>query len=144
MKKIVSIIVLNFILLASCDFIGTYSFVIKNASDEIITLKFKNISSLSPEENKEIVVLLPSEEKKVRDVSGQLNSRSHDCFTKHGIAYFRELVFDTYVNGEKLEKQLWHAENWTYYSKSFMYGVYMMTITNEMIRNKLENNGIQN
>ena len=83
--------------------------------------------------NKEEVVLLPSEEKIVRIVDAPLNSPSHDCLSKHGIVYFIELVFDTYVNGEKLEKQLWQAENWTYSKNSKYSGEYTMTITYEMI-----------
>ena len=83
-------------------------------------------------ENQEEVILLPTEEKIVR-IEEILNYEAHDCMTEHGVAMIREIVFDTYVNGEKLEKQLWQAENWTYQKKSKWAAEFNMTITNEMI-----------
>jgi hypothetical protein len=53
--------------------------------------------------------------------------------TIHGIEYFSELVFDTYVNGEKLEKRLWEAKNWTYHETDRWSGEYRMMITNELL-----------
>lgn len=134
MRKVFSLFILSLFMFISCDYLGSYTFKIKNATQETITLKFRNESNSYDEENKEEVILLPTEEKIVRIIDGPLNSSSHDCLTEHGIAYFIELVFDTYVNGEKLERQLWQAENWTYHKNSKYSADYNMTLTDEMIK----------
>jgi len=134
MKKVFSLLVLSLFIFSGCDYWGFYTFKIKNSTQETITLKFLNNSSYERhDENNEEVILLPDEEKVVRIVDAPLNSPAHDCLTEHGIGFFTELVFDTYVNDEKLEKQLWQAENWTYQKKSKYSAEYDMTITNEMI-----------
>ena len=134
MKKVFSLFFLSLFIFSGCDYWGFYTFKVKNSTEDTITLKFVNNPSYNRhDENNEEVVLLPAEEKTVRIVDAPLNSRAHDCLTVHGIGFFEELVFETYVNGEKLEKQLWQAENWTYNKKSKWSAVYTMTITNEMI-----------
>ena len=133
MKKLSILFILSLILLSGCDFMGIFTFIIKNSSDTTITLKFQNKANFLPDGASEEMILLPSEEKIIRVIFGELNSPAHDCLTIHGIAYFKELVFDTYVNGVKLEKQLWQAENWTYCSTSKWNGEYRMIITNKMI-----------
>jgi len=134
MKKVFSLFVLSLFIFSGCDYWGFYTFIVKNSTQETITLKFLNNPSYDKhDENNEEVILLPNEEKIVRIVDAPLNSPAHDCLTEHGIGFFNELVFDTYVNGEKLEKQLWQAENWTYKKKSKYSAEYNMTITNELI-----------
>ena len=134
MKTFFSLFILSLFVFSGCDYQGSYTFKVKNLTQETITLKFVNKSySTWYDENKEEVVLLPSEEKTVRIVDAPLNSPAHDCLSEHGISYFNELVFDIYVNSEKLEKQLWQAENWLYHKKSKWSAEYNMTITNEMI-----------
>ena len=134
MKKVFSLLVLSLFIFSGCDYWGFYTFKIKNSTQETITLKFLNNSSYERhDENNEEVILLPDEEKVVRIVDAPLNSPAHDCLTEHGIGFFTELVFDTYVNDEKLEKQLWQAENWVYRHKSKWAAEYYMTITEEMI-----------
>ncbi|MDR2009762.1 MAG: hypothetical protein LBQ22_04700 [Bacteroidales bacterium] len=98
-------------------------------------MKFLNELPSYQTENKEEVILLPNEDKTIIVIDAPLNSPAHDCLTEHGIGFFKELVFDTYVNNEKLEKQLWQAKNWTYRSNSKWLADYSMTITNEMIEN---------
>lgn len=105
-----------------------YTFTVKNSTQETIVLKFLNDSYNSANESE--VTLLPSEEKMVRLVDAPLNSPAHDCLNQHGIAYFIDLVFDTYINGEKLDRQLWQSQNW-YYAHSTEY---KMNITEDMIR----------
>jgi hypothetical protein len=134
MKKVFLLLILSLFIFSGCDYQGSYTFKIKNSTKETITLKFVDDSySKYHDENQEEVILLPQKEMIVRIVDAPLNSPAHDCLTDHGIAYFKELIFDTYVNGEKLEKQLWQAENWTYNKKSKWSAEYKMTITNEMI-----------
>ena len=139
MRKLFLLFILGLFIFSGCDYQGSYAFKVKNATEETITLIFLNESRsdfarLHEHENVEKIVLLPSEEKLVRVVDGGLNSRSHDCLTNHGIAYFTELVFDTYVNEERLEKQIWQAENLTFRETSKWSGEYKMTITNDMIK----------
>jgi len=136
MRKIFYLFLLS-IIFSGCDYLGFYTFKVKNSTQEIITLKFVNDiskgASFGKDENKEEIILLPTEEKTVRILDAPLNSPAHDCLTDHGIAYFKELVFDIYVNGDKLEKQFWQAENWTYQKKSKWSAEYTMIITDEMI-----------
>ncbi|MCL2328038.1 MAG: hypothetical protein FWC39_13240 [Bacteroidetes bacterium] len=133
MKKVFYLFILSLFLFSGCDYWASYTFKVKNSTQETITLKFEREPSSYDTKNKKEVVLLPAEEKVIRVIDGSLNDWAHDCLTMHGIGYFNELVFDTYVNDEKLEKQLWQAENWTYQKKSKSAAEYTMTITNEMI-----------
>ena len=139
MKKVFILFILSLFVFSGCDYVGTFTFKIENATQETITLRFVNKSHSSSlanrlgDGNEEEVILLPQEEKIIRVIDGQLNSRAHDCLTTHGIAFFNELVFDTYVNEEKLDKQLWQSENWTFRETSKWSAEYQMIITNEMI-----------
>jgi len=138
MKKAFFLFILNLFIISGCDVVGSYTFIIENSTQETITLKFVNkrqneVDNKRLGYDKEEVILLPKEEKTVRIVDTPINSRAHDCLTDHGIAFFTYLVFETYVNGVKLDKQLWQAENWTYNKKSDWTAEYHMTITNEMI-----------
>ena len=129
MKKVIFILILSSFILSGCDNYGVYTFNIKNLTQEKITLKFVNDVPTwdKHSENKKEVILLPTEEKTVRIIE-ILNYEAHDCITEHGIAFLRELVFDTYINGKKMEKQLWQAENWTYQKKSKWLAEFNMTI----------------
>jgi len=133
MKKVFFLLFLSLFIFSGCDNMGDYTFKVKNSTQETITLKFEYDSRPYQTENKKEVTLLPAEEKVIRVIEAPLNSPAHDCLTEHGIGFFEELVFDTYVNDEKLEKQLWQAENWTYRHISKWSAEYKMTITNEMI-----------
>ena len=134
MKKAFSLFILSLFVLSGCDYQGSYTFKVKNATQKTITLKFEYDSRPYQTENKKEVVLLPAEEKIIRVIDAPLNSPAHDCLVEHGMGYFNELVFDTYVDDENLEKQLWQAENWTYRKLSKWSGEYTMTITNDMIK----------
>jgi len=134
MKKVFSLFILSLFIFSGCDYQGSYTFKVKNSTQKTITLRFEHESRSSYQsENLKEVILLPAEEKVIRVIDAPLNSPAHDCLTEHGIGFFNELVFDTYVNDEKLEKQLWQAENWTYRHKSKWAAEYYMTITEEMI-----------
>ena len=133
MKKVFTLFILSLLIFSGCDYQGFYTFKVKNSTQEIITLKFEHDARPYRTENKKEVVLRPAEEKVIRVIDAPLNSPAHDCLTEHGMGYFNELVFDIYVNDEKLEKQLWQAENWTYHKNSKYLAEYFMTITNEMI-----------
>ena len=117
MKKVFSLFILSLLIFSSCDNIGLYTFKVKNSTQEIITFKFEYDALPYQTENKKEVILLPEEEKIIRVIDAPLNSPAHDCLAEHGMAYFNELVFDTYVNDDKLEKQLWQADNWKYNKK---------------------------
>jgi len=133
MKKAFFLFIMS-LFVVGCDYGGTYTFIVKNSTQDTITLIFVNNQSYQRhDENIEKVILLPTEEKTVRIVDAPLNSPAHDCLIEHGTHYFSDLVFVTYINEVKLEKQLWQAENWTYQKKSKWIAEYYMTITNEMI-----------
>ena len=134
MKKV--LLILSIFIFSGCDYLVDYTFTVKNSTQEKITLKFVNdpYSHWNEQNKNKEVILLPEEEKIVRLVLGELNSPAHDCLTDHGMAFFTDLVFDTFVKGEKLETQLWKAENWTYHENGKRTSVdYKMNITNEMI-----------
>jgi len=131
MKKIC--VILLAVVFSSCDYVTQYTFKVKNATQETITLKFVNDSySAYRSVNTKEVILLPSEEKIV-GIAEFLNVPAHDCLSEHGMEHFEDLVFDTYVNDEKLDKQLWRPDNWMYNRKSKYSAEYTMTITEEMI-----------
>lgn len=130
MKKI--FISFFFLLLFSgCDEQGAYSFIIENKTEKNITIKFHIDSSCSFGKNENEVTILSEETKTIRIIEGALNSSAHDCLEDHGLKYFNELPFDTYIDGEKIEKELWQKENWTYHKKSSWNAEYKMTITNK-------------
>jgi len=133
MKKVFSLFILSLFVFSGCDYMGSYTFKVRNETQETITLKFEHDALPYQTENKKEIILLPAEEKVIRVIDAPLNSPAHDCLTEHGMGYFNELVFDTYVNDEKLDKQLWQAENWRYHKNSTYSADYYMIITNEMI-----------
>ena len=134
MKKVIYLFIFSVFLFTSCDNVGNYTFIIKNSTKDTLTLKFVNELHYSYiSENQEEVSLLPEEEKTVRIIEAPLNSPAHDCLAQHQMAYFNGLIFETYIEEEKLEKQLWEPENWTYRKRSKWAAEYKMAITNEMI-----------
>lgn len=137
--------IILFLILASffgCDFESSYSFIVKNSTDKTIELKFISSTDFSSgnqiekDNNKPVVVLLKDEEKTVRIIYGPLNSSAHDCLKEHGLCYFRDLVFDTYIDGLKLDKQIWQPENWEFNKVSKHSGDYKLMITSELINKK--------
>jgi hypothetical protein len=89
MKKLFSLFILSLLCFSGCDYQGSYTFKVKNSTQETITLKFTNKSwSGNLDINKEEVILVPLEEKTVRIVHAPLNSPAHDCLVEHGIAFF--------------------------------------------------------
>ncbi|MBS2099612.1 hypothetical protein [Carboxylicivirga linearis] len=142
MMKILYIIVFSF-LIVSCDYQGTFTFKVKNETSYQIGLIFENENTYysSTEEFNDTVFVKPNEEKTIRIIYAPLNSPAHDCLNVHGMTYFEELVFNTYIDGVKLEKQLWQPENWTYSSSSKWDATYSMAITEEMIQ--IKNNPTQ-
>lgn len=129
---------LSFFLLfgiSSCikDYAGIFPFIIKNSTQDTITLKFlKELDYGLYYDNKQEVVLLPTEEKVVRTFS-LANILAHDWMKTNFDDMFPELKFDTYIDTSKLEKDLWQPDNWTYHEKSKWEAEYNMTITNAMI-----------
>ena len=139
MKKTFLLYILILITFNNCDFKSSYTFIAKNSTNDTIVMKFVNHDIYEYSDvNKEEVVLNSQEEKIIRVVSSekQFNSKAHDCLTMHGMDYFSELIFDTYVNNVKLEIQLYKAENWIYEKTSDFSATYYMTITNEMLENQ--------
>lgn len=118
-----------------CDYQGTYTFEVKNETSKQLTFRFENKSYYfsSTEEFKDTVSLYPDEEKIIRIIYAPLNSPAHDCLNEHGMTYFEELIFDTYIDSVKLGKQLWDPVNWTYTSSSKWAATYYLAITGEMI-----------
>ena len=134
MRKICLLSLFCLLLFSGCDWIGSYTFKVENVTQKTITLKFLNdIYYSSYSENKGEVTLLPAEEKIVRIIDGTLNTPSHDCLNVHGYMYLGEVVFETYIDGEKLDRQLWCAENWKYQKVSKWNAEYKMMITDELI-----------
>jgi uncharacterized lipoprotein NlpE involved in copper resistance len=121
---------LAILILVGCDNQGTYTFKVKNGTAVSLELRFLNETSGYPgyETTPDVVVLAPGEEKTVRIIYSPINSPVHDCLTEHGISYFRGIIFDTYMDGVKLERQLWRPENWTYSSSGKWSATYSMTI----------------
>ena len=133
MKKVFPIFIISLLFFSGCDYQGVYTFKVKNSTQETITLKFEHKSRPHQTKNKKEVRLLPGNKKIIRIIDAPSNSSAHDCLAEHGIGFFHELAFDTYVNDEKIEKQLWQAENWRYCHISKWTGEYTMIITDEMI-----------
>jgi hypothetical protein len=125
-----------FLLLFGCDYQGNYTFIVKNESSKTIEIKFRNdiLYYSDSTQNKDTVILLTGEEKIVKIIGAPLNSPAHDCLHEHGMEYFIELVFDTYADGIKVEKQLWQPENWSYHEKSKWTAKYSMVITDDLIQ----------
>lgn len=131
MKKYLFLIIVSFLFFLGCgEPNGSYSFIIKNSTSETIKIKFlNNNNSIDMEE----VILLSSEEKFVRLIDIGIGVYPSDFIKTHFYEDFSELIFDTYIDGNKLDKDLWLPENWTYSKKSEWEAEYKMTITNEML-----------
>jgi len=133
MKNLFYIFIL--LTLFSCDYQGSYTFKAKNETSKNIEFRFYYESSQysSSEEYGQTINLSQGEEKIIRIIDAPLNSEAHDCLKEHGMAYFDELVFDTYVDSIKIEKQLWQPENWIYEKNSKWSADYTLIITDELI-----------
>ncbi len=86
--------------------------------------------------NPDEVLLPPGEEKLVRTFIIETLARNNAFEYKAPVFYdvFRELYFDTYVHGERLDKALWMYENWTYsIGKPKWKAQYKMIITDKTI-----------
>jgi hypothetical protein len=94
---------------------------------------YEPIQYSSTVEYGQIIKLSTGEEEIIRIIDAPLNSPAHDCLNEHGMTYFEELVFDTYVDSIKIEKQLWQPENWIYKNSSKWSAEYTLIITNELI-----------
>jgi hypothetical protein len=133
MKKLLISAVL--VSLLGCDYMGDYTFNVNNESSKTIQFRFTDsIYYSNNTENKQIATIIPGEVKTIRVINAPLNSPAHDCLHEHGMTYFRELIFDTYINSVKIEKQLWQPENWIYHKSSKYSADYTMTITEELIQ----------
>ncbi len=126
--------------LSSCtytEYYSIYKFSMENTTQDTISIQFaKPLDYGNNIENPNEVILLPRQEKIVRTF---LRETSYPIDYKEDVFYniFRELVFDTYVNGEKLDKELWKYENWTYYEeKSKGKAKYKMIITDNILDNQ--------
>ncbi|MCO5269048.1 MAG: hypothetical protein M9897_09160 [Brumimicrobium sp.] len=142
MKNIFFCTVLCFSLFFSCttdkDFWSTYSFNIKNDTQDTISIKFlKELNYDNSFNDNDIinwqeVVLYPEEKKDVRTFKlGGINPNDHLKTSFDNM--FSELIFNTYINGIKLEKDLWQPDNWVYQKISDREAEYKMTITDDMI-----------
>lgn len=132
-KKIVLTIGLFAVLLTSCigtDPVTLYHFIINNETDKILTLDFKNSLpySIPAHPNSDEIVLLPNQEMRVRNFAFDSPDVA-DCIKTDFDFLFGELVFDTYVDGEKTDKELWRPENWTFCPVSKNEAEYKMVIT---------------
>jgi hypothetical protein len=135
MKQLCFCLLTILFVFSGCDYQGSYTFKVKNETSKLITIKFSNNPSYvyGSSENSEEVTISPQEEKIVREIYAPLNNRAHNCLQEHGISFFTELVFDTYVDGVKLEKQLWQPENWIYQCLDDWYAEYTLFITEELL-----------
>lgn len=133
MRKLFYIIMA--ITLVSCDYQGSYTFIAKNETSKNIELHFlyKNRNYADSSENGRIIKLTEGQEKTIRIINAPLNSKAHDCLREHGMSYFQQLVFDTFIDSVKIEKQLWQPENWDYEKKSKWAANYTLKINNELI-----------
>lgn len=132
MKKVI-IPFFIILFLSSCDVIGSYSIIVENKTEKEITIKFHNDSRCSFNDNPKDVIILPGEEKVVRIIEGALNSPSHDWLSDIEDRHIEEILFDTYFDGEKIEKELWQRENWAYHKSGKWKAEYKMVITDDLL-----------
>ena len=96
--------------LSSCvqkDSVGTYWFTINNSTQKTITLKFtKSLDYGNNIKNMDEVILQPKQEKIVRTFLTDFGVYPNDVIKTSFNERFSELVFDTYVDGKKLDKEL--------------------------------------
>lgn len=131
------IVLLSFSSCVQTDTSGTYWFIIKNSTQKTITLKFtKSLDYGNDIKNMDEVILLPTQEKIVRTFLTDFGVYPHDVIKTSFNEMFSELVFDTYVDGKKLDKELWQPENWTFYAKKSEWEAeYKMIITDKNLGN---------
>ena len=140
--KTIHFLFITLLFLSSCiytEYCSTYKFSMENTTQDTITIQFAEPLDYGNNiENTNEVILLPGQEKIVRTFIFDNLSRNTIDY-KEDVFYniFRELVFDTYINGEKLDKELWKYENWTYYEeKSKGKAKYKMIITDNILDNQ--------
>lgn len=125
-------------MLTGCDYAGSYTFNVNNElSDKTIEIRFKKPIRETDESGevsyKTSVSVAPGELETIIIIYAPINSPAHDCLNEHGITYFEELVFDAYIDGVKLNKQLWQGQYWEYKKISKWLAEYTMTVTEDMI-----------
>ena len=140
--KTIHFLFITLLFLSSCiytEYCSTYKFSMENTTQDTITIQFAEPLDYGNNiENPNEVILLPGQEKIVRTFIFDNLSRNTIDY-KEDVFYniFRELVFDTYVNEEKLDKELWKYENWTYYEeKPKGNAKYKMIITDNILDNQ--------
>ncbi len=122
------------LLFVSCDRrpepISLYHFIVKNETDKTLTLEFKDSLpyTISAYPNPDRLVLNPNQEMRVKTFAFE-SPRVADCIQSDFSFQFGALVFDLYVNGQQIDKELWRPERWTYCAVSKNVAEYKMTIT---------------
>jgi hypothetical protein len=133
MKKIYPyILLLSTVLFSACDYIGSYTFKIKNNTTKSIVIKFSN-KSQSSVQNPQEVAIFPDEERTIRTIDGTLNTEAHDCLRIHGMDYFEELYFDLFADDVKIEKQFWQRDYWQYEEQERWSAQYRLVLTDGML-----------
>lgn len=138
--KPIHYLLIALLFLSSCivhDYVSTYQFYIQNSTQDTIVIQFSEPLVYGESiKNPDEVLLLPGEEKLVRTFIVETWERNNAFEYKAPVFYdvFRELYFDTYINGERLDKALWTYENWTYsIGKPKWKAQYKMIITDKTI-----------
>jgi hypothetical protein len=132
MKKLCFCLLTILFVLSGCDYEGDYTFNVKNETSKVIILKFSN-PTYGGSQNSEEVTIASQEEKIVRVIYAPINDPAHNCLQEHGMSFFSGLVFDTYIDGVKIEKQLWQPDNWTYKWLDKWGAEYRLAITDELL-----------
>ena len=116
------------------DYEGHYDFWVKNESSKALTLRFthENDTLYNPSDTLPIL-LNPGEEKVVRYIHLGWATFPSDIINAEFETFFQGIIFDTYVDGEKLDQQLWLPEYWSYERTSEWGARYSMTITEDML-----------
>lgn len=124
-----------FLIQFSCDYWGDYGFKLKNGTSKLVELRFNDTTVYKEGKdtvNHDIVIIPIGAEKTIRIIPSPLNTPAHDCLHEHGMTYFHELIFDTYLDGKKVNKQIWQPENWEYKKISKYSAEYKMTLTDQL------------
>jgi hypothetical protein len=87
------------------------------------------------------VDLLPNQESIIFVGYDFMGIEAHDILTddqilNHGL--WNEIIFETIINDEKLEIELWRSNNWTFKKHSKWLAEYSMTVTYELIEQNKE------
>ncbi len=132
-KNFFLIVGLFAVLLASCngpDPVSFYHFIVKNETDKILTLDFKYSMpySIPAYPNPDQLVLEPNQEMRVRTFTNDAPNVAD--FRQSDFDFlFDGLAFDIYVDGQKIDKELWRSQSWTFCQVSENVAEYRMTIT---------------